>query len=141
MRRCASVVCRALVVWFILVIPTTSAVVEQIPCALPRGNDVPPGLSTLTFQQRRELVTLLIDRVIVDDEKVEIRYVIPTSPAGEEKLFCHLRKDYRVSVQRLQVQWLELGTGTGEKSGASGAFADWHGTGHLGDYPCRRSGC
>ncbi len=56
---------------------------------------IQPTLSTLTFQQRRELVTLLIDRVIVDDEKVEIRYVIPTSPAGEEKLFCHLRIDYR----------------------------------------------
>jgi site-specific DNA recombinase len=52
-------------------------------------------LPTLTFQQRRELVTLLIDRVVVDDEKVEIRYVIPTSPAGEEKLFCHLCLDYR----------------------------------------------
>jgi site-specific DNA recombinase len=58
-----------------------------------------PTLSTLTFQQRRELVTLLIDRVIVDDEKVEIRYVIPTSPAGEEKLFCHLRSDYRRMLQ------------------------------------------
>ena len=52
-------------------------------------------LPTLTFQQRRELVTLLIDCVVIDDEKVEIRYVIPTSPAGEEKLFCHLRSDYR----------------------------------------------
>jgi site-specific DNA recombinase len=52
---------------------------------------IQPTLSTLTFQQRRELVTLLIDRVVIDDGKVEIRYVIPTSPAGEEKLFCHLR--------------------------------------------------
>jgi len=56
---------------------------------------IQPTLSTLTFQQRRELVTLLIDRVIVDDEKVEIRYVILTSPQGEDKLFCHLRTDYR----------------------------------------------
>ncbi len=55
---------------------------------------IQPTLSTLTFQQRRELVTLLIDRVVIDDGKVEIRYVIPTSPAGEEKLFCHLRTDY-----------------------------------------------
>jgi site-specific DNA recombinase len=54
-------------------------------------------MDTLTFQQRRELVILLIDRVVVDDEKVEIRYVIPTSPAGEEKLFCHLRSDYQDS--------------------------------------------
>ena len=56
-------------------------------------------LPTLTFEQRRELVTLLIDRVIIDDGKVEIRYVIPTSPAGEEKLFCHLRSDYRREFQ------------------------------------------
>ncbi|MHA2065227.1 MAG: recombinase family protein [Candidatus Thorarchaeota archaeon] len=55
---------------------------------------IQPTLDTLTFEQRRQLVTLLIDRVIVDDEKVEIRYVIPTSPQGEEKPFCHLRKDY-----------------------------------------------
>jgi site-specific DNA recombinase len=57
-------------------------------------------LSTLTFEQRRELVTLLVDRVVVDDEKVEIRYVIPTSPAGEEKLFCHLRSDYQTGFHR-----------------------------------------
>jgi hypothetical protein len=37
---------------------------------------------------------LLIDRVIVDNETVEIRYVIPTAPAGEHAPFCHLRKDY-----------------------------------------------
>jgi site-specific DNA recombinase len=55
-------------------------------------------LSTLTFEQRRELVTLLIDRVVVDDEKVEIHYAIPISPAGEEKLFCHLRTDYLVGL-------------------------------------------
>jgi site-specific DNA recombinase len=55
---------------------------------------IQPTLDALTFEQRRQLVTLLIDRVIVDDEKVEIRYVIPTSPEGEEKSFCHLRKDY-----------------------------------------------
>jgi len=61
---------------------------------------IQPTLDTLTFQQRRQLVTLLIDRVIVDDEKVEIRYVIPTSPEGEEKSFCHLRKDYFYPLQR-----------------------------------------
>jgi len=55
---------------------------------------IQPTLDTLTFEQRRQLVTLLIDRVIVDDEKVGIRYVIPTSPEGEKSSFCHLRKDY-----------------------------------------------
>ena len=53
-----------------------------------------PTLDHLNFEQRRQLVVLLIDRVIVDDEKVEIRYVIPTSPNGENTRFCHLRTDY-----------------------------------------------
>lgn len=61
---------------------------------------IQPTLDTLTFEQRRQLVTLLIDRVIVDDDKVEIHYVIPTNPSGEEKIFCHLRKDYRGELQR-----------------------------------------
>jgi hypothetical protein len=40
------------------------------------------------------LVELLIDRVIVTDGEVEIRYVIPTSPSSEHVRFCHLRSDY-----------------------------------------------
>ena len=55
---------------------------------------IQPTLDNLNFEQRRQLVELLIDRVIVDDEKVEIRYVIPTSPSGENTRFCHLRTDY-----------------------------------------------
>ena len=53
-----------------------------------------PTLEQLAFTQRRQLVELLIDRVIVDNDKVEIRYVIPTGPHGEHTPFCHLRKDY-----------------------------------------------
>ena len=53
-----------------------------------------PTLEQLSFAQRRQLVELLIDCVIVDDDKVEIRYVIPTGPKGEHTPFCHLRKDY-----------------------------------------------
>ena len=55
---------------------------------------VQPTLEHLDFAQRRQLVELLIDRVIVDDEQVEIRYVIPVTPKGEISRFCHLRKDY-----------------------------------------------
>lgn len=55
---------------------------------------IEPTLDQLDFAQRRQLVELLIDRVIIDDAHVEIRYVIPTSPKGEESRFCHLRKDY-----------------------------------------------
>ena len=46
-----------------------------------------PTLDTLDFAQRRQLVELLIDRVIVNDGEVEIRYVIPTSRKGEERPF------------------------------------------------------
>lgn len=53
------------------------------------------GLDHATFEQRRQLVELLIDRVIVTEDEVEIRYVIPTIPASEHVRFCHLRTDYR----------------------------------------------
>jgi site-specific DNA recombinase len=67
--------------------------------ALAQGIDtfcqrLAPTLETLTFAQRRELVALLIDRVIVNDGQVEIRYVVPTGPEGETVPFCHLRLDY-----------------------------------------------
>jgi site-specific DNA recombinase len=52
------------------------------------------GLDQATFEQRRQLVLLLIDRVVVTDAVVEIRYVLPTSPESEHVRFCHLRKDY-----------------------------------------------
>ena len=53
------------------------------------------GLAQATFEQRRFLVELLIDRVIVTDGEVEIRYVMPTDRASEQVRFCHLRLDYR----------------------------------------------
>src|SRR5213592_78712 len=52
------------------------------------------GLATATFAQRRQLVELLIDRVVVTDGEVEIRYVLPTSPDGPRRPFCQLRKDH-----------------------------------------------
>lgn len=52
------------------------------------------GLSQANFEQKRKLVELLIDRVIVTDDEVEIRYVIPTHARGETTHFCHLRLDY-----------------------------------------------
>ena len=52
------------------------------------------GLEQATFAQRRQLIELLIDCVIVTDDQVEIRYVIPTTDASTHVRFCHLRKDY-----------------------------------------------
>ena len=59
------------------------------------------GLATATFEQRRQLVLLLIDRVIVTDDDVEIRYVLPTSPESEHVRFRQLRKDYFADPARL----------------------------------------
>ena len=55
---------------------------------------VQTGLSNATFEQKRQLVELLIDRVVVTDSEVEIRYVIPTSRSSELVRFCLLRSDY-----------------------------------------------
>jgi site-specific DNA recombinase len=52
------------------------------------------GLATASFTQRRLLVELLIDRVIVRDSEVEVRYVLPASRDGPQRRFCHLRKDH-----------------------------------------------
>jgi site-specific DNA recombinase len=53
------------------------------------------GLDHATFEQKRQLVELLIDRVIFTEGEVEIRYVLPTNPQSEHIRFCHLRSDYR----------------------------------------------
>ena len=65
-----------------------AAGIEQF-CAAVRT-----GLVEATFEQRRRVVELLIDRVVVTDGEVEIRYVIPASPNGPPVPFCQLRTDY-----------------------------------------------
>jgi site-specific DNA recombinase len=57
-------------------------------------NGLRVGLGQASFGQRRQLVELLIDRVVVTDGKVEIRYVIPTTDHSAKTRFCHLRTDY-----------------------------------------------
>ena len=56
---------------------------------------ITPTLATATFDQKRRLVELLIDQVVVTDDEIEIRYVIPLDSKSEDDRFCHLRKDYR----------------------------------------------
>lgn len=55
---------------------------------------VQQGLAHASFEQRRSLIELLVDRVIVTDGEVEIRYVMPTDRASEQVRFCHLRLTY-----------------------------------------------
>lgn len=59
---------------------------------------VQAGLENATFAQKRQLVELLIDRVVVTNGDVEIRYVIPTSPSSEHIRFSHLRTNYLLSL-------------------------------------------
>ena len=69
------------------------------------------GLENATFEQKRKLVELLIDRVVVKDGDVEIRYVFPTSPESEQIRFCHLRKDYYGPTERLKTDAADVGPG------------------------------
>jgi hypothetical protein len=57
-------------------------------------------LAEATFEQKRQLVELLIDRVIVTMDEVEIRYVIPTSPRcfQDPPSFSPVRGLYPVSI-------------------------------------------
>jgi site-specific DNA recombinase len=55
---------------------------------------VQQGFAELIFEQKRQLIELLLDRVVVPNEKVEIRYAIPTCPTSEQLRFCHLRLGY-----------------------------------------------
>jgi hypothetical protein len=48
---------------------------------------LPVGLGQASFQQRRQLVELLIDRVVVTDGHVEIRYVIHTTSSSTKTRF------------------------------------------------------
>jgi site-specific DNA recombinase len=69
---------------------------EQIAASIEQFcSQVRAGLQAATFEQRRLLVELLLDQVVVTDEEVEIRSVMPTSPNGVRQPFCQLRLDYR----------------------------------------------
>ncbi len=52
------------------------------------------GLDSADFERKRALLELLVDRVVVTDGEVEIRYAFPTGPNGEREPFCRLRTDY-----------------------------------------------
>jgi site-specific DNA recombinase len=87
---------------------TTAAQQHLKTAAAARGieefcTQVRQGLASATFEQRRVLVELLVDRVIVTDEDVEIRYVIPTSPNPSHQPFCQLRSDYLDRLPRREL--------------------------------------
>jgi hypothetical protein len=68
------------------------------------------GLATATFAQRRLLVELLIDRLVVTDGEVEIRYVLPTSPDGPHPPFATCEKTISTR-QRHPATWTKATSG------------------------------
>ena len=54
-----------------------------------------PMLRHATSAQRRQLVELLINRVVATKNRVEIRYAIPAKSDAPHVPFCHLRTNYR----------------------------------------------
>jgi site-specific DNA recombinase len=60
------------------------------------------GLAVADFADKRALLELLVDRVVVTDGAVEIRYAFPTGPDGEREPFCRLRSDYRTALGEAQ---------------------------------------
>jgi site-specific DNA recombinase len=71
---------------------------------------VQTGLADADFTRRRQLVELLIDRVLVTDGEVEIRCIIPLSPDGERVHFCHLRKDcFDLPPQAIEFEHIDRG--------------------------------
>jgi site-specific DNA recombinase len=64
---------------------------------------VQAGLAHATFAPKRTLVELLVDRVLVANGDVEIRYAIPTHPRGEVTRFCQLRQDYFKTIVQVTV--------------------------------------
>src|SRR4051794_15908375 len=67
------------------------------------------GLDQAPWEQKRQLIEWLVVRVIVTDGEVEIRYAIPTSPAGEGTRFCQLRADYRAALGAAE-EWRAIAT-------------------------------
>jgi site-specific DNA recombinase len=54
-----------------------------------------PVLEQASFDQKRQLVELLVDHVVVTNGDVEIHYAFPTQPEGPQIPFSHLGLDYR----------------------------------------------
>ncbi len=89
------------------------------------------GLADADFERKRALLELLVDRVIVTDGAVEIRYVVPTGPEGEHAPFSRLRTDYRGRHRPLQTgdrgrAALAHGRASGDRGGHRSRCAEPH---------------
>jgi site-specific DNA recombinase len=79
---------------------------------------VQQGLEQASFEHKRHLIELLIDRVVVTGDEVEIRYVIPTNPQGEYSRFYQLRIAYCREISSLA--WSRVPTSASARSTLGG---------------------
>lgn len=89
--------------------------------------------TSATFEQRRQLVESLIERIVVEDGDAEIRYLIPTSPSTEAIRFCYMHSDYfdAPGVPDAAAEWAHCGVvERGERPHRGG-----NGRGYDGDAP------
>jgi site-specific DNA recombinase len=81
------------------------------------------GLDHASFGRRRELVELLVDRVLVDQPEVEIRYVIPFGGVAHRKVglrLCHRGATCRQGVAAGgAAHWRSPGRTCGTTAGSS----------------------
>src|SRR3954464_14703128 len=113
--------------------PTTRIVRPKSPALRPMprrsAGACGQGLERADFARKRELLELLIDRIVVTDETVEIRYVIPVGPEGERDPFCLLRTDYQglldapAERDRDEARALPRARGDGEDRAVPGGIA------------------
>src|SRR5205085_262065 len=77
----------------------------------------------------RHLMELLVDRVVVTEGEVEIRYVMPTTPESERVRFCQLHSDHR-SVSQSSENGMRHGAATIAECARSAGFTGF--SGHCG---------
>ena len=65
---------------------------------------IQPVLEKADFAQKRQLVELLVDRVVVTDAHVDIRYVVPTTLDDPHVPFSRLCIDYRDDQRAIEKQ-------------------------------------
>lgn len=75
------------------------------------------GSEQATFERRRQLLKLLLDRGVVTDEELKMRHAIPTTDARTHSRFCQLRTD------DLQIEPADVGPPAQGGDGAEGAAA------------------
>jgi hypothetical protein len=64
-----------------------------------------PEVNKVSFDQKRQLIELVIDRIIVQDNDAEIHYGIPTHPEGPHIPFVNCVQTIEFNFRDAKQQW------------------------------------